>query len=139
VVFLWPFSGWPVISIQISLFAYSQALHTIHRRPTERQIVIRVVHVGEAAELLKAHNKDREATAISSVTWKIVWKKDSWDRANGIDRALLALTRLLHAGAVASSCNVYRHQIAIQRLVLNILATALAWHSKTDEWVGMVW
>lgn len=43
---------------------------------------------GEAAELRKGHRVVRGIIGISSATWRIGhWKRVSWVRVNGIDRA----------------------------------------------------
>ncbi len=45
-----------------------------------------LIREGEEAELNKEVKLGNEATAISFATWRTgLWRKDSWDRANGID------------------------------------------------------
>ena len=45
-----------------------------------------LIREGEEAELNKEVKLGNGATAISFAIWKTgLWRKDSWDRANGID------------------------------------------------------
>jgi len=102
VEFQLPFKELQVISILASPFGYSQALHTTHHHPMELQMETQGVLEEEAAGLHKEGNRDKGATETSSAIWKIVrWKKDSWDKANGIEYFLLN-SRLLKSGIAPS-------------------------------------